>query len=54
MTRRQVLVGAGAMTAALGTVSLSACRAKTTGKWDHEADIVVVGSGVGACAAAIC
>lgn len=53
ITRRQVLVGAGAMTAALGTVSLSACKAKTTGKWDHEADIVVVGSGVGACTAAI-
>ena len=52
VTRRQVLVGAGAMTAALGTVSLSSCKARTEGKWDHEADIVVVGSGVGACAAA--
>jgi len=53
VTRRQVLVGAGAMTAALGTVSLSSCKARTTGKWDHEADIVVVGSGVGACTAAL-
>ena len=52
VSRRQVLVGAGAMTAALGTVSLSSCKARTTGKWDHEADIVVVGSGVGACTAA--
>jgi succinate dehydrogenase/fumarate reductase flavoprotein subunit len=41
------------MTAALGTVSLSSCKARTTGKWDHEADIVVVGSGVGACTAAL-
>ena len=39
-------VGAGAMTAALGTVSLGSCKARTAGKWDHEADIVVVGSGV--------
>ena len=53
ITRRQVLVGAGAMTAALGTVSLSSCQARTTGKWDHEADIVVVGSGIGACTAAV-
>ncbi|MDH3510668.1 MAG: FAD-dependent oxidoreductase [Gammaproteobacteria bacterium] len=53
VTRRQVLVGAGAMTAALGAVSLSSCKARTTGKWDHEADIVVVGSGVGACTAAV-
>jgi 3-oxosteroid 1-dehydrogenase len=53
VTRRQVLVGAGAMTAALGTVSLSSCKARQAGKWDNEADIVVVGSGVGACTAAV-
>ena len=53
VTRRDVLVGAGAMTAALGTVTLGACKARTTGHWDHEADIVVVGGGVGACTAAI-
>ena len=53
ITRRQVLAGAGAMTAALGTVSLGSCKASTTGKWDYEADIVVVGSGVGACTAAV-
>lgn len=53
VTRRQVLVGTGAMAAAFGTVTLSSCKARTTGKWDQEADIVVVGSGVGACTAAV-
>ena len=53
VTRRQVLVGTGAMAAAFGTVALSSCKARTTGKWDQEVDIVVVGSGVGACTAAV-
>lgn len=53
LTRRQLLVGTGAMAATLGTVTLSSCKARMTGKWDQKADIVVVGSGVGACTAAV-
>jgi hypothetical protein len=53
MTRRQVLVGAGAATAALGVSALITSQAHAAGKWDHEADIVVVGTGVGACTAAV-
>ena len=51
LTRRQLLAGAAA--ASLGTIALSASKAKETGKWDHEADILVVGSGVGASTAAV-
>jgi len=51
LTRRQLLAGAAA--ASLGTIALSASKAKETGKWDQEADILVVGSGVGASTAAI-
>jgi hypothetical protein len=51
LTRRQLLAGAAA--ASLGSITLSACKAKTAGKWDHEADILVVGSGVGASTAAV-
>jgi len=51
LTRRQLLAGAAA--ASLGTITLSASRAKETGKWNHEADILVVGSGVGASTAAV-
>lgn len=51
LTRRQLLAGAAA--ASLGTITLSASKAKETGKWDHEADILVVGSGVGASTAAV-
>ncbi len=53
LTRRQVLAGAGAATAALGVTSLVASKARAAGSWDHEADIVVVGTGVGACSAAV-
>jgi 3-oxosteroid 1-dehydrogenase len=51
LTRRQLLAGAAA--ASLGTIALSASRAREKGKWDHEADILVVGSGVGASTAAV-
>jgi 3-oxosteroid 1-dehydrogenase len=51
MTRRQLLAGAAA--ASLGTITLSASRAGESGKWDQEADILVVGSGVGASTAAL-
>jgi hypothetical protein len=53
VTRRQVLVGAGAATVSLGAVSLAASAARAAGKWDQESDIVVVGSGAGASSAAI-
>jgi len=51
LTRRQLLAGVAA--ASLGTIALSASRAKAAGKWDHEADILVVGSGVGASTAGV-
>ena len=53
VTRRQVLTGAGAATAALGASAFLPVRAAPTDKWDHEADIVVVGSGAGASSAAL-
>lgn len=53
VTRRQLLVGAGAVTASMGTVNLFGSVAFAKNRWDHEADIVVVGSGVGACTAAL-
>ncbi len=51
MTRRQVLAAAGALS--VGAISLRSSRAESTVKWDHETDILVVGSGVGGATAAI-
>jgi succinate dehydrogenase/fumarate reductase flavoprotein subunit len=51
VTRRQVLAGAGALT--IGAITLRSSEADSTAKWDHETDILVVGSGVGAATAAI-
>ena len=51
VTRRQVLIGTGA--AALGAVAFGSSKAHAAGRWDHDADIVVVGSGAGASTAAI-
>jgi 3-oxosteroid 1-dehydrogenase len=57
ITRRDILRGAGVATAALGAVSLSACQGEPgSGEavaWDHTADVVVVGTGVGAGTAAL-
>ncbi|NIM69805.1 MAG: FAD-binding protein [Xanthomonadales bacterium] len=53
LTRREVLKGAGAAVASMGVVSLAASRASAQGEWDHTTDILVVGSGVGACSAAV-
>ncbi len=53
VTRRQLILGAGAATASLGAITLSSCDARTARQWDHEVDIVVVGSGVGASTAAL-
>lgn len=53
ITRRQVLAGAGAATAVLGISSLAVPRAHAATTWDHDADLVVVGTGVGACTAAV-
>jgi len=50
ISRRQVLSGAGV--AALGAVTLRSSEAATGVNWDHEVDIVVVGSGIGAASAA--
>ena len=57
VTRRQLISGAGAVTASLGVMSLSACgeasRSQTDYQWDHESDIVLVGSGAGSSTAAV-
>lgn len=51
ITRRQVLAGAGAVS--LGAITLSTSKAGSKTSWDHETDILVVGSGVGAATAAV-
>ncbi len=51
LTRRQVIVGAGALS--MGAVTLRSSKAESEVQWDHETDILVVGSGVGAAAAAV-
>ena len=53
LTRRQVIVGASAATVTLGAVTLGSSKAQAAGRWDHESDIVVVGSGAGASTAAL-
>jgi succinate dehydrogenase/fumarate reductase flavoprotein subunit len=53
MTRRRVLMGAGAATAALGVTPFVTSKAHAAGQWDDEADIVVAGTGVGSCTAAV-
>ena len=53
LTRRQVLAGAGATTAALGAVTLTSACGVADYRWDHESDIVIVGSGIGAATAAV-
>src|SRR5215510_11089252 len=46
--------GAGAMTGVVaGTVIFEESTAYAQQKWDHEADIVVAGSGAAACTAAV-
>jgi hypothetical protein len=53
VTRRQVISGAGVLTASLGMMKLSGCaQSSSERQWDHEQDIVVVGSGIGAVTAA--
>jgi 3-oxosteroid 1-dehydrogenase len=53
-TRRQILSGPGAglATAALGIISFSSSKAYSSGTWDYQSDVVVVGSGIGGATAA--
>lgn len=53
LTRRQVLLSTGAATATLGAAGLFSTDSRALERWDHETDIVVVGSGVGGCTAAL-
>lgn len=50
ISRRSVLAAA---TATLGGAALAACSTPPARRWDHETDVVIVGSGVGACTAAL-
>lgn len=51
LDRRELLAGAGLAAAAIGTRAAIAAPAET--RWDHEADVVCVGSGAAACGAAV-
>src|SRR5512143_269330 len=53
LTRRDMLLGAGAVTASFGAATLGASTAEAADRWDQEADIVIVGTGVGGCTAAV-
>lgn len=57
ITRRQILVGAGVAATTLGVVSLSSCKSsegeQAAVNWGHQADIIIVGSGIGAATAAV-
>ncbi len=53
LTRRQLLAGAGAAVASAGTIALTSRSAVAAFDWQHETDILVAGSGVGASTAAI-
>ena len=53
LTRREVLAGAGAMSVSLGVVTLSSRSAEAAIDWDHDTDILVVGTGAAGCAAAV-
>ena len=57
VVRRDVLLGGGALAAAAATAGIGASDAKGAGpqpaKWQHEADVVVVGSGASGFPAAI-
>ena len=51
VTRRQVLAGAGALS--MGAITLRSSAADSNIEWDHQTDILVVGSGVGAATATV-
>ena len=53
VTRREILIGAGAVTASLGALTLNSAQATVELDWDRETDILVAGSGAAAATAAI-
>lgn len=53
LTRREVLAGAGAVTVSLGAIGLPSRTLSAAVEWDHDADIVVAGTGAAGCAAAV-
>jgi succinate dehydrogenase/fumarate reductase flavoprotein subunit len=53
LTRREVLAGAGAVSVSLGAITLASGTAEAAVEWDHDTDVVVVGTGAAGCAAAV-
>ena len=54
LTRRQLIKGTGGVTAlTLGVISLDSAADQADISWDHETDILVVGSGAAASCAAV-
>ncbi len=53
ITRRQAIFGAGAATTVIGLGSLASPSSAADKSWNHTADIVIVGTGIGAATAAI-
>jgi 3-oxosteroid 1-dehydrogenase len=52
--RRQLIAGAGVAALAAGTAACTKQESATAdGKWDHETDVLCVGSGAAACGAAV-
>ncbi|WP_221796708.1 FAD-dependent oxidoreductase [Aquisediminimonas sediminicola] len=53
LDRRQLLAGAGIAAVAVTTAACSKSDKGTEGKWDHETDVLCIGSGAAACGAAV-
>jgi len=53
VTRREVIIGASAVTATLGAMTFDSAKAMDGATWDRETDILVVGTGAAGSTAAV-